>query len=230
MTTRLLFFAVVLSLSLTGCVTDVVVTTPDSQEEIFGLWVKDNGGGNFQGYSFNRDTSLDLVNVPAQKGLSWKLTHSTLVLTIEEKGKTSEKEFVIKKLNPNQLYLAFGDLEYRFYRPVSQKTITGTMWSLLSIGEMNIEAGEKKVHLMFMDEGQLNGFSGCNRYFSGYSIKNQQINIGPIAGTMAMCPDMEIESKFLDGLTKTATYLQVENKLYFYGDKGETVTFTASKE
>ncbi len=75
-----------------------------------------------------------------------------------------------------------------------------------------------EIHL---SEMRIMGTDGCNR-FQGQiiNIEEDKIDIGPLAGTMRLCPNMEISDKFNLVLQQVKKY-KVENlKLYFLDESG----------
>jgi hypothetical protein len=58
--------------------------------------------------------------------------------------------------------------------------------------------------------GRLSGTGGCNRYFAGYTLRGEAIEIDPPASSMMACPEppgvMEQESAYLAALPTARTY------------------------
>jgi heat shock protein HslJ len=54
-----------------------------------------------------------------------------------------------------------------------------------------------------LSNGQMTGHSGCNRFFSEYQVKGNNIAFGPIGSTRKLCPgpEMKQESALLKLLT-----------------------------
>ena len=81
-----------------------------------------------------------------------------------------------------------------------------------------------QVTLMFMDDGTLMGFGGCNNYNGDYTLTGQTtefgktISIGPLASTKKFCADTaDFESKYLASLEQTKTYSITNNKMLLRG-------------
>lgn len=100
--------------------------------------------------------------------------------------------------------------------------------SVLSLeGEWRIEAikdvksfDTSKANVAFANDGSMAMTIGCNRMRSKPKIEGSSITIGPIAGTMMICPPLlaDLEQKLqialdttrtfkLDGATNTLTFL-----------------------
>ncbi|MFY0713413.1 META domain-containing protein [Seonamhaeicola sp. NFXS20] len=102
-------------------------------------------------------------------------------------------------------------------------TMLNNNFSITTLNGTNVSAFN--LTISFNDSTkQVSGFSGCNRFFGSYTIKNNTIKLGPLASTRKMCmPKLNsVESKLLDALTKanhftikndTLILLEEENKL-----------------
>jgi heat shock protein HslJ len=91
--------------------------------------------------------------------------------------------------------------------PALDDPLSGTRWSLVSIGGSPVLASESTS--MQFDKGRLSGSDGCNRYSTSYSASANALKIGPnIAGTRMACaaPVMEEAKTFIEILGRTAGY------------------------
>ena len=91
--------------------------------------------------------------------------------------------------------------------PAADDTLSGTHWSLVSIGGSPVLASES-TSLQF-EKGRLSGSDGCNRYTTRYNASDSSLKIGPnIAGTRMACsaPVMEEAKTFIEMLDRTAGY------------------------
>ena len=91
--------------------------------------------------------------------------------------------------------------------PAPGDQLSGTRWSLVSIGGSPVLASESTS--MQFDKGRLSGSDGCNRYSTGYTASAGSLKIGPnIAGTRMACPGpvMEEARTFIEILGRTAGY------------------------
>lgn len=84
-------------------------------------------------------------------------------------------------------------------RPAAAQTlgIEGPVWRLNALRGLDsalLPGGPQSVTAQF-EHGRVSGFSGCNRYFGSYSIKDGQLVIGALAGSMMACtgPAMKVE-------------------------------------
>ncbi|MFN2270399.1 MAG: META domain-containing protein [Anaerolineae bacterium] len=92
--------------------------------------------------------------------------------------------------------------------------LVGTIWRLVSYGDpdelTDIEQGTS-ITAEFSPEtdttGTVSGNATCNSYTTGYTLDENQISFGPIAGTMMMCPvGAGQETAYLAALASAQTY------------------------
>ena len=98
----------------------------------------------------------------------------------------------------------------------------GTSWRVVRV------AGDKvptsiDVNVTFGGDGNLNGTSGCNRYFAPYGIVAEELRIGQIGGTKKLCadPKMIAERRFLDALEQVNGWAARGADLVLYGTGAE---------
>jgi len=79
--------------------------------------------------------------------------------------------------------------------------LTAHEWVLEDINNQGI-IDNSRVTLNFGDAGRVAGRASCNRYFAGYSVDGETLNIQQAATTMMACPEalMNQERRFLDAL------------------------------
>ncbi len=73
---------------------------------------------------------------------------------------------------------------------------------------------ERPVTVVFSDSSTVSGFAGCNGFFGTFStIGQNDIIIEPKGRTMAMCPDMEFEDRFMALLEQVTSYSVLSGEL-----------------
>ncbi len=112
-----------------------------------------------------------------------------------------------------------GDLagHYVLQKHVHDAAIEDKRWKLVELRGRPVEAGrtaQEAVFTLLAGESIATGSASCNTFSAPYAIKSgQRIRFGRnMAVTMMACPDMSLESEFLDVLK------QVDN--YSLGDDG----------
>ena len=81
---------------------------------------------------------------------------------------------------------------------VTLEDIADTSWRLVSYGERSalIDAiADVDVTAEFSSDGALNGYAGCNRYFTDFQIEDGLISIGPAGMTRMMCADNALQDQ-----------------------------------
>ena len=99
--------------------------------------------------------------------------------------------------------------------------LSGTRWSLVSIGGSPVLASES-TSLQF-EKGRAAGSDGCNRYTTGYTATDKALKIGPnIAGTRMACPGpvMEEAATFIQILARTTAYRRDGERLLLLDKTG----------
>ena len=67
----------------------------------------------------------------------------------------------------------------------------------------------------------ISGFSGCNRFFGGYTIENNTIKFEKMASTRMLCEEKanQVEMEFLQSLEKITSFSFENNTLKLFEDK-----------
>lgn len=100
------------------------------------------------------------------------------------------------------------------YARLAALSLTGTEWRLTSYnnGKQGLASPLRGTRptLTLVEDGVVQGDSGCNRFRGGYTLNRDWLAFGPIAGTRKACghPEgvMEQESAFLRALGTVAKY------------------------
>jgi len=85
--------------------------------------------------------------------------------------------------------------------------LAGHEWVVEDINNQGI-IDNSQATLNFGDEGRVAGKASCNRYFAGYLVEGQTLNIKQAATTMMACPEalMKQERRFLDALERIDSF------------------------
>jgi heat shock protein HslJ len=118
--------------------------------------------------------------------------------------------------------------------PVAAAPIEGPTWRLTALRGLDanaLKAGEEPVTAGFQD-GRVSGFSGCNRFFGGYSLEGDRIEIGQIAGSMMACPEpsMKLEHAVTGALAGTFRYTVAGKTLMLLDESEPVLTFEAEPD
>lgn len=112
-------------------------------------------------------------------------------------------------------------------QPAGPVAFEGPTWRLVDLRGTDAAAlpsGPRSVTARFKD-GRVDGFSGCNRYFGSYAVKQGQLVVGPLAGSMMACDpaSMALESAVHRALVGTFRPVRAEDRLSLLSDRGDTV-------
>jgi heat shock protein HslJ len=97
--------------------------------------------------------------------------------------------------------------------PTTTRKLTDTVWTLQSVTVRDARIGSEydgEITAEFND-GQVNGSGGCNNYFGGYFIEEDQLTIDKLGSTLMSCGESrdKREREFLTGLEMVRSY-QIE--------------------
>jgi putative lipoprotein len=86
----------------------------------------------------------------------------------------------------------------------SAKPIEGVEWTLVELdgAPAGVGAGEKPATLRLVADGHAaNGFAGCNRLASTYTLSGDSLQFAPIITTKMACSSgMDLERRYVDAL------------------------------
>ncbi|PKO21092.1 MAG: hypothetical protein CVU38_16630 [Chloroflexi bacterium HGW-Chloroflexi-1] len=103
--------------------------------------------------------------------------------------------------------------------------LNGTAWTLILLRGVQVSEGTKIT--LTIKEGKVEGFSGCNRYFStGETVaKSGRFSVREIASTSKGCEAdiVEQESAFQHALIEATTYRTSDDRLELLNSAGEPV-------
>ncbi len=115
--------------------------------------------------------------------------------------------------------------------------LVGTRWAVTTLvsGETatSVPADlpkERVPHLTLSADGAVQGGSGCNIFRGRATVKGSTIVFGPVAGTLKMCPEaeMEVERAVLAALKGPTTYTIEGSTLTVTADDGKGIGATAT--
>ncbi|MEA2111027.1 MAG: META domain-containing protein [Campylobacterota bacterium] len=109
-------------------------------------------------------------------------------------------------------------------------TLTNTYWKLVDIDTKVITRSEKlrEPYFMLKEQNQLNGFTGCNRFFGSYTTQDNNINFSGVGMTRMMCQEtMELERSF-SKVIQEATHFKIQGeKLQLFNNTKLIASFRA---
>ena len=87
------------------------------------------------------------------------------------------------------------------------RPLVGTEWHLVQLRGNDVAFDAQSFNIRFSDDGTLSGIGACNRFNAPYSVMEKRaINIGTIASTRRLCPNIEAEQSMFRELDDAAFY------------------------
>jgi len=99
--------------------------------------------------------------------------------------------------------------------------LAGNEWRPVEVGKIEVPA-DAGLFVNFGDDGKLEGYGGCNRFFGAYKLASDRIRIGSMGSTMMECrpPIMEREKGLLHALERASRVARHGADLVLYDDAG----------
>jgi heat shock protein HslJ len=92
------------------------------------------------------------------------------------------------------------------------------IWALESMGGEPVEKSGKAPNLEFhLMEGRFYGFAGCNRINGSIEMTEKTIRFGQAAATKKLCPDMDMENRFMEMIDGKELKFSLEERLLTLG-------------
>lgn len=120
-------------------------------------------------------------------------------------------------------------------KSVSLSMINGE-WNIVEVNGSKVSSAESKT-LPFIvfdtQKGRVSGNSGCNRMMGSFDVnaKPGSLELGAMAGTRMMCPDMTTESNILNALAQVKGYKKAgKDKMYLCNASNRPVVVLERKE
>jgi heat shock protein HslJ len=97
-----------------------------------------------------------------------------------------------------------------------------TTWTLT---ELDGAAFEGRATVSFAEPGRIAGQAPCNSYTGPIEGTPQAFTIGAIAATRMACPDLELETKFLDTLASMTSVEETDRGIILRNGAGAQLVF-----
>ena len=117
-----------------------------------------------------------------------------------------------------------------------RRAVSGSDWELVELRGQPAPhgAGNRRATLRFdADSARISGFAGCNRYFGGYTLHDDEpvLRFGAIGMTRMACSQgMQLETQLADALRQTSRYTLHEDRLILMdADRSQAVFVRGSR-
>jgi heat shock protein HslJ len=93
-------------------------------------------------------------------------------------------------------------------------------------------AGLERPVLTRFEAGRISGFSGCNNFMGSYTLEDNRVTVGQLAGTLMACPEPanSLDNAFRAAFAGTLRYEITGSQLKLTAASGEILTFEAEPE
>ena len=104
----------------------------------------------------------------------------------------------------------------------SAKPLTGTTWHLIQLEGRDVNFDAEMFNVTFGEDGKFNGRGACNSFGGNYKADTakETLEIGTVAATRALCPDIEVEQKLFNELDG-ATHYEIDGSMLLLLKDGE---------
>jgi heat shock protein HslJ len=107
----------------------------------------------------------------------------------------------------------------------SAQSLPGTEWNAVEISGTPVTestTAANQPHLVFGTDGRVSGADGCNRLTGPYTVKDDAITFGQLAGTQMACANTEqLGKRFRAALRGTGRWRIEKGRLQFYDATGK---------
>ncbi len=109
--------------------------------------------------------------------------------------------------------------------PEPEVTLTNTYWKLVSLDAAPVSAPGPRgdPHLIFQDDGQVRGHTGCNILKGAYGQVDGQVRFLAMGATRMACANGTLEASFVAAMRDTRAMVIEAGQLYLKGENGNTL-------
>ncbi len=113
----------------------------------------------------------------------------------------------------------------------SQAPFLGTTWNLAELNNRKIQHPGPQVPHMRFEAEKVTGNDGCNNFFGGYTLDENNLEFGMLASTRMACPHIEnFDIEFNKMISVTTRYLISGNKLELLENDKLLASFIAAEQ
>jgi putative lipoprotein len=113
-----------------------------------------------------------------------------------------------------------------------RRSVSGADWELIGLRGQSapLGAGGRRATLRFdADSARISGFAGCNRYFSSYTLGDDEpaLRFSAIGMTKMACSQgMDLEQQYATALSQVTRYTIQDNRLTLLDASSALAVFT----
>lgn len=115
---------------------------------------------------------------------------------------------------------------------LKDETISGFVDQTTSyqLTELSGEPFLAKAEISFPEQGTMTGKAPCNSFSARQSAPYPWFELGPVAATLSVCPEMEKEEEFFGVLGRMTLIEALGDTIILRNDAGEEMVFRTSQE
>lgn len=106
------------------------------------------------------------------------------------------------------------------------KPFVGTNWSMVQYEGASFDA-KNGYAITFNSEGNISGKGDCNRLMGSFTHEKGRLTISKVAGTRMICPNQEMEGKFIEMLTNIDAFSIDGDLMSLFADGEQVAIFEA---
>ncbi len=124
------------------------------------------------------------------------------------------------------LLLGCADTEH-----ASQVPLLGTTWNLAEMNNSKIQHPGPQVPHLHFETDKVTGNDGCNNFFGGYTLDENDLKFGMPASTRMACPQInDFDIEFNKMISMTSSYRISDNKLELFEKDKLLASFLAAEQ
>lgn len=103
-------------------------------------------------------------------------------------------------------------------------SFTNTIWRLVHVGGNKVAPPEpdgQAPFIIFLDDGRVGGFAGCNHFKGTYAVVNGEFRFTEMAATRDVCPDDPVEGPYMKAMRQTVGVKQDNDELLLLNKSGQ---------
>lgn len=103
--------------------------------------------------------------------------------------------------------------------------LSNTYWQLVRVGQDAVPDPENKrpPHILFLDDGRVQGFSGCNQYRGNYRVAGDNLLFDAMSSTRMACRDSQTEQRLFAAFANTVGVNLDGTRLRLLGDNARVL-------
>ncbi|MBQ4442166.1 MAG: META domain-containing protein [Bacteroidales bacterium] len=141
------------------------------------------------------------------------------------------KKLLILAIAASLVLVFFGCKTTKKAAQGKTSSLVDTQWQLEALYGKPIDPGTAMAqpYIIFQEDGNTNGYLGCNIFFGTYYQKKQKLQMELTSASKKLCPQMDMERLFIKGMRENITSFSIKDStLIIYADKAEIFRFKDS--